>query len=80
MKSGKQKAMERANKSLQERIKKENMIAEGAQIGTPIVMTKGPYAGMKGTIASYAIKLDNGERIQALKDEFNADTDPDLPF
>jgi hypothetical protein len=80
MKSGKQKAMERANKSLQERIKKENMIVEGAEIGTPVVMIQGPYKGAKGTIVSYAIKLDNGERTQAVKGDFYNDTDPDLPF
>lgn len=83
-KSGKQKAMERANKSLQERVLREQGISEGqsAGVNTPIVILKDELKGAKAVIKQikYFAELQNGDIVSLAEGEFYNDTDPDLPF
>ena len=85
--SGKQKAMDKANKSLQERIQKENgIIKEGAitentEVGTPVVLFDGKR---RGTIVAYVVRLvDGGQEVRVEQGQFYNNTEgpnDDLPF
>jgi hypothetical protein len=80
--TGKQKAVEKANKLFEEReLIKKGVINEskGVQVGTPIVTLN---SKMKGTIIGiqYIVELKNGETVALKEGDFYNDSDPDLPF
>jgi hypothetical protein len=82
MKSGKEKAMMRANKSLQERIQTEQgILKEDTEVGTPVILFDGKK---RGTIVGYVVRLvDTGEEVRVKQGQFYNNTDgpnDDLPF
>jgi len=85
--SGKQKAMDKANKSLQERILRESgeltiKESSGASVNTPVVILKPELKGTKGIVAEirYIIKIGEDDYVSLKQGEFYNDTDSDLPF
>ena len=89
IRTGKQKAMDKANKSMQERILRENGFNEpeeqselegGLEVGTEIVTIKSKQKGRIQEI-QYVVKLYNGETVTLRQGDFYNDSNNDgLPF